>query len=214
LRGGDGGARVGELCLGARAVGLAVALGAVLLDAVQRAVVRLDARARGGDLGWRCRSLLLQLLERGERGGIFMTLQLGATQVVGVGVALILRATVFDVAGRKLGGAQRGVGGGQPRQRVRIVHLQQQLASLDLVAHIDVDLLHLARNLRMGLEVVQRLDLAGGPGGLYQVLIDGLGRAYADPLARERVNRINRRKDDDEGCPPDCKRALRDLIWD
>ena len=113
---------------------------------------------------------------------------------------------MLDVAGGKFGCAQRGVGGGKPRQLVRVVHLQQQLSGMDLVAHIDVDLLDLARDLRMGLVIGHRLYLAICTGGLVQVLIADLVGTDADALACEHANRIDRHKDDNEGCPPDYKR--------
>ena len=82
-------------------------------------------------------------------------------------------------------------------QRVCVVHLQQQLPGLDLVADIDIDVLHLPAACAWA-EVVHRLDLAVGGEGLDEVLISDLGSADADPLAGERADRINDGKDDEE----------------
>jgi hypothetical protein len=41
---------------------------------MQRTVVQLDACPRGVNLGRRCRSLLLERFERGQRGGVLLAL--------------------------------------------------------------------------------------------------------------------------------------------
>lgn len=107
---------------------------------MQHVVVQLQADGGGVDLRRRGCTFLLKLLQRSQRGGVLIALQLGAFLIGGVGIAFVLAAAPFDVADRELGRAQSGVGGGKPRQRVRIVHLQQQLARMDLVADIDVDI--------------------------------------------------------------------------
>jgi hypothetical protein len=84
-------------------------------------------------------------------------------------------------------------------EHVLVVHLQEQLAGLDLVAYVDVDVLDLARGLRIDLEVVRRLDFAIGGEGLYQILIGNFGRRDADAFTAKRAQRVDRENYDDEG---------------
>ena len=91
---------------------------------------------------------------------------------------------------------------GEAGQSVLIVHFEQKLACLDLLAEINVDVLDLACGLRMGLKVVRQLDFAVGRNGLYEILIRDLGGADAYFLAGERTNSVNCQDDKEEGCSP------------
>jgi hypothetical protein len=115
---------------------------------------------------------------------------------------------VLDVALRELGSLQGGVGGGETGQRIGVVHLQEQLVGLYLLADIDVDLLDRASDLRVRLEVGGGLDGSVGGGGLDEVSVGDLGDIDSNALAREGADRKTG-KDEHDGhrSPDDIRRC-------
>ncbi len=106
---------------------------------------------------------------------------------------------MLDVAFGEFGGLQGGVGGGETCQRICVVHLEKELVGPYLLADIDVDLLDLSSDLGVGLEVVDRLDVAVGGGGLDEISVGYLGDVDGDVLAGEGADGKHRKDEDNKG---------------
>ena len=103
-----------------------------------------------------------------------------------------------DVAEGELGGFEGGLGGGETGLGVGVVHLEEELAGLYLVADADVDLLDDSGGLGVGLEVVDGLYVAVGGGQLDEVLIADFGGADVDTLAGQVMDGDHHQDEGDE----------------
>jgi hypothetical protein len=104
-----------------------------------------------------------------------LALQHSFVQVRGEGVTLVLGAPLPEVIGGEGCGLQGGLSMGQIGEGVLVVHPEQQLAGLDLVPDVDVDILHLAGGLGVNLKVVDGFNLSGGGKLLGQIGVGDLG---------------------------------------
>ena len=142
----------------------------------------------GGDLGCGGCALLLELAEGLDVTGGLLLLNLGAIEIAGHGVALVLRAALLHLVGGDLGGTKGGGGRGYAGRGTGVAHPDEEVAGFDLLAEVDVELFHDSGDRGVGGEFVDWLDFSVGGDGTDEVLAGDFGDPDLDDIVGKQLH--------------------------